>query len=143
MYLLRKNEMRLVELIASLTFIITLCISLFTIIFLIENNNYSKTYTFLSLVEINNIDQIFNLYNDEFIQVLEEEYDNIIKKDDNHYIISQSYHDQNVKIDIEYCQKEFTEYYEYNLKIEIFNDRDQKIKLLDGDKYEKRAYKFK
>lgn len=135
--------MRLVELIASLTFIITLCISLFTIIFLIENNNYSKTYTFLSLVEINNIDQIFNLYKDDFTQILEEEYDSIIKKDDNHYIISQSYHDQNVKIDIEYCQKEFTEYYEYNLKIEIFNDRNQKIKLLDGDKYEKRAYKFK
>lgn len=134
--------MKLTELVASLTFLITLCLSLLSIVYLLENNKFFRTYNFLSNIEINNFDQMFNLYCDQFSQTLEKEYDNIQFNDDQ-IIIIKNYGELKIKYNLEYFIDEFSNYNKYQLKIKAYTLNDKEISILKGAKYEKTVYRFK
>lgn len=134
--------MKLTELVASLTFLITLCLSLLSIVYLLENNKFFRTYNFLSNIEINNFDQMFNLYCDQFSQTLKKEYDNIQFNDDQ-IIIIKNYGELKIKYNLEYFIEEFSNYNKYQLKIKAYTLNDKEIPILKGAKYEKTVYRFK
>ena len=134
--------MKLTELVASLTFLITLCLSLLSIVYLLENNKFFRTYNFLSNIEINNFDQMFNLYCDQFSQTLKKEYDNIQFNDDQ-IIIIKNYGGLKIKYNLEYFIDEFSNYNKYQLKIKAYTLNDKEISILKGAKYEKTVYRFK